>query len=64
MNKTTNTPLVAALVVVAVLFLLFGGGAMIGGMMHSGVHESGWMDERGWMWTPTLLTLGLGVALG
>ena len=64
MNTTTNTPLVIAFVVVIALFLLFGGGAMTGGMMNGGMHGSGWMGERSWMWTPALLTLGLGVVLG
>jgi hypothetical protein len=64
MNKTTNTPLVIAFVVVVVLFLLFGGGAMTGGMMNGGMNGSGWMSERSWMWTPTLLALGLGLVLG
>lgn len=62
MNTSTNT-LVSALVIVVVLFLLFGGGAITGGM-NGGMHGSGWMNERSWMWTPTLLTLGLGVVLG
>jgi hypothetical protein len=64
MNTSTNTPLVIAFVVVVVLFLLFGGGAMTGGMMNDGVHGTGWMGERNWMWTPTLITLGLAVVLG
>jgi hypothetical protein len=64
MNTKSNTLLVTAFVVVAVLFLLFGGGAMTGGMMNGGVHGTGWMDERGWMWTPTIITLCLGVVLG
>jgi uncharacterized membrane protein YciS (DUF1049 family) len=64
MNTKNNSPLVIAFVVVLVLFLLFGGGAMSGGMMNDGVHGSGWMVDRGWMWTPTLITLGLGVVLG
>jgi hypothetical protein len=64
MNTKTNTPLVIAFAVVVVLFLLFGGGAMTGGMMNSGMHGSGWMGERSWMWIPALLTLSLGVVLG
>jgi hypothetical protein len=64
MNTTTNTPLVIAFVIVVVLFLGFGGGAMTGGMMNSGMNGSGWMGERGWMWTPAIVTLGLGVVLG
>jgi hypothetical protein len=64
MNTTTNKPLVIAFVLIVVLFLLFGGGAMTGGMMNGGMHGSGWMGERSWMWTPALVTLGLGVVLG
>ena len=68
MNTKNNTPLVIAFIVVVVLFLLFGGGAMTGGMMNGGMHngynENGWMSNRGWMWFPTLITLGLGVVLG
>ncbi len=64
MNKTTNTLLVIAFVIVVVLFLGFGGGAMTGGMMNGGMYGGGWMGERSWMWVPALLTLGLGVVLG
>lgn len=64
MKSTTNTPLVIAFVIVVVLFLGFGGGAMTGGMMNGGMNGSGWMGERGWMWTPSLLALGVGVVLG
>ena len=66
MNTSTNT-LVIALVIVVVLFLLFGGGAMTGGMnggMHGGMNGGGWMSDRSWMWTPTLVALGVGVVLG
>ena len=68
MNTKNNTPLVIAFVVFVVLFLLFSGGAMTGGMMNGdmngGMHGSGWLSERGWMWIPALITLGLGVVLG
>jgi preprotein translocase subunit SecG len=64
MNTTTNTPLVIAFVIVVALFLGFGGGAMTGGMMNGGINGSGWMGERNWMWTPAIVTLGLGVVLG
>jgi len=64
MNTKNNTPLVIAFAVVVVLFLLFGGGAMTGGMMNGGMHGSGWLSERGWMWIPALITLSLGVVLG
>jgi len=73
-NDSSKTPLVIALVVVVVLFLVFGGGAMTGsmggGMMGQGGiggyrmgHE--WINGGfSWMWIPTLITLALGVVLG
>jgi hypothetical protein len=64
LKEPRNSSLVTAFVVVILLFLLFGGGAMSGGMMNDGLHGRGWMGERSWMWTPTLVTLGLGVVLG
>ena len=69
MNATNKTGLVIALVVVVVLFLLFGGGAMSGatmsgGMMGSGMMGGGMMGGISWMWIPTLLTLGIGILLG
>jgi hypothetical protein len=64
MKSTNNTSLVVAFVVVIVLFLFFGGGVMTGGMMNSGIHESGWMGERSWMRAPALLTLCLGIVIG
>jgi hypothetical protein len=68
MNTKSNRPLVIAFVVVIVLFLLFGSGAMTDGMMNSGMHngfnENGWMSNRGWMWFPTLITLGIGIVIG
>ena len=64
MKESNKTPLVIAFVVVVVLFLLFGGGAMTGSMMNSGMMGHGWTGGYSWMWIPTLLTLGLGVLLG
>jgi hypothetical protein len=64
MKSTNNTPLVIAFSVIVVLFLLFGGGAMTGGMMNGGMSGNGWMAERSWMWTPAFLALGLGIVLG
>jgi hypothetical protein len=68
MNTKSNKQLVIAFVVVIVLFLLFGSGAMTGGMMNGGMHngynENGWMSNRGWMWFPTLITLGIGIVIG
>jgi len=64
MNTTTNTPFVIAFVVVTALLLLFGAGAMTAGIMNGGTHGSGWVGAHSWVWTPALITLGLGVVLG
>ncbi len=64
MNETNKTGLIIAFVVVVVLFLLFGGGAMTGTTMSGGMMGNGSMGGISWMWIPTLLTLGIGVLLG
>lgn len=43
MNATNKTGLIIAFVVVAVLFLLFGGGAMTGATLNGGMMGSGTM---------------------
>jgi hypothetical protein len=73
MYETSKTPLLIAFVVVVVLFLIFGGWAMIGmggGMIGQGGIGGyrmghGWINGGfSWLWIPTLITLGLGALLG
>ncbi len=64
MNETNKTGLVIAFVVVIVLFLLFGGGAMTGATLSGGMMGSGSMGGINWLWIPTLLTIGIGILLG
>jgi hypothetical protein len=75
MSESSRTPLVIAFVVVVVLFLIFGGGAMTGSMIGGGMMGQagtggyrmgqGWVNGGfSWMWLPTIATLVLGVALG
>ena len=75
MKESNKIPLVIAFVVVVVLFLGFGGGAMTGSMFGGGMMGQagtggyrmgqGWINGGvSWRWIPTLLTLGLGVVLG
>jgi hypothetical protein len=75
MNESSRTPLVIAFVVVVVLFLIFGSGAMTGSMIGGGMMGQagtggyrmgqGWVNGGfSWMWIPTLVTLGIGVVLG
>jgi hypothetical protein len=62
MNETSKAPLVIALVVVAVLFLTFGGWAMTG--MGGGMMGNGWINGGfSWLRIPTLLNLCLGFLL-
>ncbi len=63
-NEWNNKPLVTAFVVVVVLFVIFGGLSMLGAMMNGGMMRPGWNGGFGWMWIPSLLTLGLGILLG
>ena len=64
MNETNKTGLIIAFVVVVVLFLLFGGGAMTGVTMNGGMMGSGSRGGINWMWIPTVITLGIGMLLG
>lgn len=69
MNESNRTGLVIAFVVVVLLFLVFGGGAMSGSFMGGGGTEGGmmgrgWMGGFNWMWFPTLIALGVGILLG
>lgn len=69
MNESNKTGMTIAFVVVVVLFLVFGGGAMSGsfmggGMMGGGTIGDGRVGGFGWMWIPTVITLGVGVLLG
>ena len=64
MNETNKAGLVMAFSVVAVLFLIFGGGALTGATLSNGMMGSGTMGGISWMWIPTLVTLGIGIMLG
>jgi hypothetical protein len=64
MNESNKTLLVITFVVVVVHFLVFGYGSMGRSMMNGGMMGQRWNGGFGWMWIPTLLTLGVGVFLG
>lgn len=59
MSAQTRNVWIVGLVLVAVLFFLFGGGLMSHSMMGAGT-----MGRIGWMFVPTLLVLILGILLG
>ena len=60
MFTSKGAPLIIAFVAVIVLFAFF----TSGGMMNTGMNGAGWMGERNWGWSPSLLTLAVGVLLG
>jgi hypothetical protein len=60
MNTPKNTSLVVSFVAVILLFALFTGG----GLMNNGMGHDGWMGGRNWGWSPSLVTLAVGVLLG
>ncbi|MBK9163736.1 MAG: hypothetical protein IPM21_07475 [Acidobacteria bacterium] len=69
MSKNNKAFLIIGLVVVAGLFLFFASGLFGNGMMDGWRSGGGMMGGRGsfgsgFMWLPTLLFLGLGIALG
>ena len=63
MDNTGRTGLFIAIVAVALLLLLFGGGLATGTMMSGGYMGSGSMGGVSWMWLPTLLVVAIGVVL-
>ncbi len=64
MKSETKRILVITFIVIAAFILLFGGGAMNGGIMDGGMNGSGWMGGHSWTWASALLTFGLGVLVG
>ena len=68
MNTKINTPLVLAFIIVAIIFLLFCGGAITVTLLNNGIdhgmNEDGWRNNVYWMWVPTALTFFLSVLLG
>jgi hypothetical protein len=64
MNTTNKTVLIIAFIIVIVLFLLFGSGAMTGTTWGGGMMGNGMMGGISWMWIPTVIILGIGILLG
>lgn len=63
-NRSQNTPLNLALVVVAALAVILGVGAWTGSRMSGGMMGNGTVGGFSWMWISALLALGAGVVLG
>ncbi len=63
-NKINNRFLVIAFLVLVVVFLYFGGRAMMHGGMNGRMNENGWIGGSGWGWFPAMVTLGFGVLIG
>lgn len=64
LNRSHNTPLNLALVVVAVLTVILGVGAWTGSRMSGGMMGNGMVGGFSWMWIAALLSLAAGVVLG
>ena len=64
MNAKTRITLIISFVTVILLFLLFSSMVITGTMSNAGMMESQRISGFGWMWIPTVLTLGLGILLG
>jgi hypothetical protein len=65
MNKMNNRFLVTSFVIVVVLFLYFGSGAILDGGMDGGMmNKNGWLGGHSWRWFPAIVTLIFGLTLG
>lgn len=64
MNISKNTLLIIALIIIVVLFLYFGSGAIMDGRMNGRMNENDWMGGNSWRWFPTIITLVIGVLIG
>jgi hypothetical protein len=64
LNKTNNRYLAVSFMVLLVLFLYFGGTAMMQGGMSGRIKENGWIGGNGWGWIPALFTFVLVVFIG
>ena len=64
MKSTNKTYPVIAFVIVIMLFLVLGGGAMTGVRLNGGMMGAGMMDGVSWIWVPAVIVLGIGIFLG
>lgn len=65
MNKMNDKFLVTSFIIIVVLFLYFGSGAMLdGGMNYGMMNKNGWLGGHSWRWFPAIITLIFGFTLG
>jgi hypothetical protein len=65
MNKMNDKFLVTSFIIIVVLFLYFGSGAMLdGGMNYGMMNKNGWLGGHSWRWFPAIVTLIFGLTLG
>ncbi len=64
MNAAIKAALVMVFIAVVALFMIFGGGAMTGGVPGGGMPGSDGMRGISWMWIPIFLPFGLGILFG
>jgi hypothetical protein len=65
MTKTNDRFLIIAFILIVVLFLYFGSGAMLDGGMNGGMmNKNGWLGGHSWRWFPAIVTFIFGLTLG
>lgn len=65
MNKNNDRFLITAFILIVILFIYFGSGAMLDGGMNGGMmNKNGWLGGHSWRWFPAFITLIFGVTLG
>ena len=64
-NKMNDKFLITSFIIIIVLFLYFGTGAMLdGGMNYGMMNKNGWLGGHSWRWIPAIVTLIFGFTLG
>jgi uncharacterized membrane protein len=64
-NKKNDRFLVPSFIIIVVLFLYFGSGAMLDGGVNYGIMDkTGWLGGHSWRWFPAVITLIFGLTVG
>lgn len=63
MNKIEKRFLVIMSLVTVVLFLFFGSGEIMKGVMNGKMSENGWLGSNSWWWFSTIVILIWGISL-
>ncbi|MCX6168432.1 MAG: LPXTG cell wall anchor domain-containing protein [Ignavibacteriales bacterium] len=63
MIRINNKYLIAGFIVIVILSLYFGSGALLGGGMNGKINESGWTGGNGLRWFPAIVAIFFGVLI-